>query len=294
MGYEKQTFVDKETVLKAEYLERMEDGIIGAEELLCVTVAVNDGISGEHGSISAGTDITFSELQLAYESGKLPYVKLAFSDGESTVLHLVKYYGDAMVFSNAVGAASMSDVAGYAFAATISSSGDVDVSWDILGSAGVSSWNDLADKPFYEESGAEVLLEEQTFTSVLDPDFGYTYGDTNATFQFVLGETYRVVWDNEEYTCEAMDGSAMAEGAVFVGNASGIPGIPHNNEPFAVATVGTMLIIICATDTAPNEHTMAIYQDTTVIKTLDEKFLPMDAIDERINEALGVIENGTY
>lgn len=143
--------------------------------------------------------------------------------------------------------------------------------------ASVSSWNDLTDKPFGEEAGTEVVLEELTFTSAY-ADGVYLGAISSVSAEFVAGETYSVIWDGAEHKCEAMDesdldeGTSMPAGAIIMGNLSAM-GMSGNNEPFLIMSLGTDLAIMCVTDTTPTEHTLAIYKDGTVIKTLDPKFL---------------------
>lgn len=160
------------------------------------------------------------------------------------------------------------------------------------------SWNDLTDRPFYEAGGEEVLFAEQTIASTefsVYPTTGkYTAFINPAPFVPEVGETYRVVWDGVEYTCAAQDGGALIEGATFIGAAT-LFGLAGNNEPFIIGGQATSpMNVIALNDTEATEHTVAIYQDTTVIKTLDAKFLPMDAIDARIEEYISAALEGDY
>lgn len=103
------------------------------------------------------------------------------------------------------------------------------------------------------------FLPRTTFTSALDAMYGYTYHPEGIVAEFFVGDTYTVIWGEEEYTCVAQDAGALIPGAVFIGNAAPF-GLSGNNEPFAIGTVGGGLLIACLTDTAPAVHTAAVYQ----------------------------------
>lgn len=132
------------------------------------------------------------------------------------------------------------------------------------------------DLNFVGTSTVEVLAE-QTFTSTLDAVYGYMY-NPEGQYALTVGETYTVTYDGSEYTCVAMDGSAVMDGAVFVGNAVAF-GLSGNGEPFAVGVVGGGLLIACLTDTEPASHTAAVYQvaegiaDMVITPTEDGKVL---------------------
>lgn len=143
-------------------------------------------------------------------------------------------------------------------------------------SGGASSWNDLEDKPFYEESGiVEVLAECQpTFAE------GFFVLDDIA---IVVGETYTVNWNNVAYECVAQDAGAPA-----LGNMSVFEG-PDSGEPFAIAQEGAWIAV--ALDGA-TELTLSIYQNGTVVHTLDPKYLPFKTETVDKYEEVVLIDNG--
>lgn len=164
---------------------------------------------------------------------------------------------------------------------------------DFKGGGGSVSWEDVTDKPFYEEQNIKEILAETTFTSEYSNLFGgYAHVLPVGSYELVLGNTYKVLWDGEEFTCEAMDGGSVLYGAVYIGNATPF-GLLGNNEPFAIVHAesdGDAGIIVCLTDTEETAHTLSIYQDTTIIKTLDPKFLPVaPAVDLTAFESDGII-----
>lgn len=152
--------------------------------------------------------------------------------------------------------------------------------------SGISSWNELTDKPFYDEQNRVEILAETTSTSEYTGLFGgYAIFLPADSYELVLGNTYKILWDGEEFTCEAKDGSAILWEAVYVGDATslGLPG--GNNEPFAIVHCKRDEydgIIVCMTDTEETAHTVAIYQDTTVIKHLDNKYLDFLELNEGV------------
>ena len=166
----------------------------------------------------------------------------------------------------------------------------------IPASGGVSSWNDLTDKPFYEESGEALIFAEQTLTIPLSSGVGELM-ISPAPFILVEGETYRVVWDGVEYEleCISSDGILILQHIVW-------------DESTGEVTSGTFQIIYATPEISEMEggavalmtvddtenHTLAIYQDSTVIKTLDAKYLPMEAIDARIEEYISEALEGDY
>ena len=177
-----------------------------------------------------------------------------------------------------------------------------DGSWEQLefsladGISAVSSWKDLTDKPFYEEDSREVLFPEETLDFAVNPEFGLLFTADVKTFSLTAGETYTVLWDNMEYVCAGVDASSLNNGEemIAIGNGTSF-GLPGNGEPFAIATTADMILffVLDTADTSAS-HKVAIFRGAVVLKTLEEKYLPMDAIDGRIQKALGVIENGAY
>lgn len=142
-------------------------------------------------------------------------------------------------------------------------------------SVGVSSWNDLTDKPFGEE-----YVTETVFTR--DPLTGFEYNSVYSCYfcpipltPFILedGETYRIVWDGTTYESTALTANVSGTTFVCVGNGIVIGG-PNTGEPFAIGynTANGWMNFFALT--AGESHTVGIYRDSTVVKTIDPKFLP--------------------
>lgn len=163
-------------------------------------------------------------------------------------------------------------------------------------SGGVSSWNDLTDKPFYEEGSMEVIFPEEEISFACNEAFGlYCAGDVK-TFSLAVGETYTVLWDEKEYVCTAQDASALNGGAEMIAIGDGTAfGMSGNQEPFIIATTEDAMAFFAAdpNDTSAS-HKICVSQGAVTIKTLDEKYLPMEAIDARIEEYINSALEGDY
>lgn len=111
-----------------------------------------------------------------------------------------------------------------------------------------------------------VILEEKTYddfsevegTGIYAPSFAYE-------FNFVVGETYYVVWDDEEYVCVAYE----VDGLTGIGNAA-IAGMGEDTgEPFLMGDNGWVAIATLETDAS---HVIGVSQkaredaETAVVK----------------------------
>ena len=135
---------------------------------------------------------------------------------------------------------------------------------------GVTSWNQLEDKPFYAEATVtEVLAECQP-----------AYDEDNDLFALldapalVVGETYIVNWNSVEFTCVAKDFSDFSEttGTAFLGNAA-VWDMADTGEPFAIVSTGGQMGI--APLDGSTTLTISIRQETETIHKLDNKFLKL-------------------
>lgn len=109
------------------------------------------------------------------------------------------------------------------------------------------------------------ILEEQTLAGfAFDENYGAWLMNVNpAPFVLELGQKYLVAWDGVTYPVTAQDGSAMSEGTLFLGNASGY-GLSGNGEPFAIGWSEYGVTYMSLTDTEATAHTLAIYQGEAV------------------------------
>ncbi len=103
-----------------------------------------------------------------------------------------------------------------------------------FGGGGVSSWNDLTDKPFGEDENA-VLLPPTQFTE-------YEGFNIAGNINFIEGKTYTVNWNGVDYSTE---GFLIAEGGVTtvgIGNPSAFGG-EDNNLPFSIASIAGVIAV---------------------------------------------------
>ena len=181
------------------------------------------------------------------------------------------------------------------------------------GGGGVSSWNELTDKPFGDNadgtvkqidnkylapivfnSGYEEIRPEVIFSTVMNSDFGVYYNGVSVGQELydrwqANTDKVRVTFDGTVYECTPQS----VGGYYGVGN--GVPfGGTGNNEPFVVTIApdngAYYLTCFCLQDTAPTRHylTVELYEEEYKLR---EEYLPMDAIkkyvEDYINEALG-------
>lgn len=130
-----------------------------------------------------------------------------------------------------------------------------------------------------------VILAEQNFTSTLDSTYGY-FNTAQPSAAFAVGQTYKVVMDGVEHTCEGVDASAFMAGGVFFGNGKNF-GFPDTGEPFAAIFTpqNNVVSIMYLEDTAPTTHTVAIYQVSE--DALATESFVKSYVEQYISEALG-------
>ena len=107
----------------------------------------------------------------------------------------------------------------------------------------------------------KVLFESQSLYFSYNTAFGvYVSVDNPPPFSLVIGEKYKILWDGTEYETTAIDTSAVMPNTVGAGNGAAW-GYAGNNEPFVILyTEGNDISFISLTDTAPNTHTVSVYQ----------------------------------
>lgn len=113
---------------------------------------------------------------------------------------------------------------------------------------------------YTESIAVEPLLAAQTYEGFgFDSSMGvYMYTVNPSPVELAVGETYIVKWDGAFYTCAAQDMSAVAEGAVGVGNLVPVGGT-GNYEGFIVGCMGGALMLV-SFDGATS-HTVGLFQE---------------------------------
>lgn len=143
----------------------------------------------------------------------------------------------------------------------------------------------------YEHSGWEAETTETTLAALLEtedlsgfvqhPDFGMYFFGYPKSFSLVVGESYTVSWDGQEYDVVAQDASALNGGAemIAVGNGAAF-GMSGNNEPFIIATDSdVMIFFVVDPSDSSSTHTVGIYKEDVVV-TKDED--PLSCVTQDI------------
>lgn len=167
------------------------------------------------------------------------------------------------------------------------------------GGGGVSSWNDIPDRPFYSEEGEVAILPETTVE--FDPDSGE--GAIANVVPVVVGNTYKVYWNGTAYPCIAgsfdMDGVPLAT----VGNLGALTGEGGTDEPFVFLALppdiaaqmgagGSFMALDGSTSA-----TVSITEQGEIVHGMEGKYLPegtpyIEETDDVIAENMTFSENG--
>lgn len=164
------------------------------------------------------------------------------------------------------------------------------------GGGGVTSWNDLTDKPFYEEVSLETVVPEETYSGFVFLSGLNLYGKAGMNwFSLQEGEKYIVRWQGEEWSVTAFKMAQQGMEAIVLGNEKLLSGESATPvEPFVVYQItANNYCAVCAFDQEAS-HTFGIFKDSTVVYPLDAKFLPMEAIDARIEQYISEALGGDY
>lgn len=154
------------------------------------------------------------------------------------------------------------------------------------GGGGASSWNDLADRPFYKESGEKVIIKEETFVSTsetyddgwVDHHKHYLADDSFLAamdnYYDLAGSTVTVTFDGVDYDCEVKEGGS---GGINIGGFGEWEEVQH---PFVInyrPEDGMELAIKCAVD---GTHTCSVKAKTETVVTIPAEYLPKaEAVD---------------
>lgn len=168
---------------------------------------------------------------------------------------------------------------------------------------GVSSWNDLTDKPFYSESSEEVAIESQEVTSY-DEGGMFTYAmeitEELAKNLLTIGTEIKLVIDDEEYISPLKNtvvGTMTIQG---YGNTEKVLGIGDTGEPFCCAPSYFeedniyVLMIAFFNDTEATTHTIALSIYGETVHKLDSKYLDEEYIKSIVDEVISEALEGDY
>lgn len=142
-----------------------------------------------------------------------------------------------------------------------------------------SSPNYIKNRTHYATEDETVLFEDYSVSIDAEPLFLSFPGDNG----LIIGENYKVIWDEIEYNCQAFEVNGMSA----IGNSIPMGG-NDTGEPFFVATGITYYDTaesdnMCIIFGEQGEHVFSIYKKGEVVHKLDKKYLPED-IDEVIKD----------
>lgn len=154
----------------------------------------------------------------------------------------------------------------------------------VQASGGVSSWNDLTDKPFWEEEGLVAFVDNEPFISALNSSFGAYIVDLGmALEEMPLMSNCVVVWDGESKEHSIV--AAEMDGATYhgFGNLSffasfGIAG-ENTGEPYAFFVMPDGYTYIFTTDTTAAKHTVSVLADATVYHGMEQTYLDIPMLN---------------
>ena len=155
------------------------------------------------------------------------------------------------------------------------------------GTGGVSSWNDLTDKPFGTEEAWQELMSNSVCTFTRNADMGnacvYITTLTTEMLEKFKGDWNKafVVWDEVEYECNPKLAFGATKG---IGNVGFFDGTEDSGEPFLIMvddgtnTGGSPVAIIISVEDSKNAietatHSVGISLMVETIHPIDTKFI---------------------
>lgn len=148
---------------------------------------------------------------------------------------------------------------------------DAKFTW-VKDAGGVSSWNDLTDKPFYEETGMVEILPETALC--MSDDGGYLYVPANVP-QLIAGKKYVVTVSGTSYVCAGKTTTLEGTTAVYLGNGVMVEE-EETSEPFIIVNgtdAGYDTIRVFGAIIKRGEM-ISITTEDTIIHPLEGKYLP--------------------
>lgn len=137
------------------------------------------------------------------------------------------------------------------------------------GGGGVSSWNDIPDRPFGTEIGEAVILDNRRIQ--------FTDGEAVMTpIGLVVGKTYTVEWNepggvNTTVNCVAVE---SIPGSVIIGNVGLILDGDDTGEPFIIGDMPSEGMAVAMSITGANAAFVTIRGEAELVHYLDAKFVP--------------------
>lgn len=129
-------------------------------------------------------------------------------------------------------------------------------------------WTEIAEAVILPETAVEIDLEEGG-GMLLEP-----------VLNLEVGEEYTVTWNGVEYKTVGVDGAALGESGVILGNVELMTGEGDTGEPFVLMAVPPEMVadvefaIMVAPLDGSTSATVSIYGKTKTVHKLDKEFLP--------------------
>ena len=147
---------------------------------------------------------------------------------------------------------------------------------EIGGSGGVSSWNDLTDKPFDETKQYTITIDEITVNcseATGNAYKAYNYDEYfNQDVLLDIESTFSILWDGVMYDVDYDGISSLKYGNKYLYDSSE----EDNGIPFCITVLlddYVQVVGIAIYAKTQGEHTLALYNRKTTVKTLDPKFI---------------------
>ena len=155
------------------------------------------------------------------------------------------------------------------------------------GSGGVSSWDDLTDKPF-DDNVTTIFDGVLQDTQSGDTWMGEPSAEDTSDAALVVGQTYTYTWDGKEYTSVCFS----LEGINCIGNNAPVSGV-DNGHPVLIFRHPTKWEAIVINNRNDTDGTYSL-KITTAIKQLDNKYLePFELQAGDVNELLPSCKGAT-
>ena len=135
-------------------------------------------------------------------------------------------------------------------------------------SASNNNWEDINNKPFYEETDIVNIIPETTIEgfSLMEDSIYYVFDPF--TFDPVNGKIYTVTWDGVNYDVEFVRFNNQFG---FMGNENYANMVTGGDIPFAIVfSYGSIYLV---TESTSNSHSISINGEGNIIHYLDHKYI---------------------
>lgn len=139
-------------------------------------------------------------------------------------------------------------------------------------SGGVSSWNDLPDRPFYETTELSVILPEATYHQTVADDGAYI----DANFTIEVGKTYTVIINGKSRECVAITFQGIANEEPV-----DLPALPLDDRGSSIVwfppvlrhAFGGHVAHVIIIGSGSSTFTMSILGEVPKVVTIDPKYI---------------------